>query len=305
MAHVTLAASEPAFTKLFEKVRDSIAFATSNSGDFGPFSASYSAGIRLEGGSIDLKDSPDRVVLSELDVVIDPLTLNLGIDIPEVCVGGFCILWLPFVGCVVHAPKICIFSADPDISFPLNLSNLITSEISGAFNVTPKYYNNPGHAGKSDHRAFFDADQNEWQFYLDPIWLDLDIIDISDTVGNILDAAIQNAINNLLWWLPGWAQDILGWLLGGIVDIVRAILDLADDIDEWLSDLLGVSFGLFDFILTFVADWFASKYPIFHFQDPYPMLQPSGGLIPVLIPVRNVNVNIEETEMIITADIGL
>jgi hypothetical protein len=105
MPHVNLAASEAAFKDLFATFRDSIAFSTSDSGDFGPFSASYSAGVRLEGGDVDLRDAPDRVLIDELDVVIDPLTLSLGIDIPEVCIGGFCILWLPFAGCVIRAPS--------------------------------------------------------------------------------------------------------------------------------------------------------------------------------------------------------
>jgi len=92
MSHINLAISEPTFKDIFEKLRDSIAISTSDSGSFGPFSASYNAGIKLENGDIDLRDAPDRVLIDELDVVLDPLSLNLDIDIPEVCIGGFCIL---------------------------------------------------------------------------------------------------------------------------------------------------------------------------------------------------------------------
>ncbi len=304
MAHINLAASEKAFKGLFENLRDSLAVSTSDSGSFGPFTASYSAGIRLEGGSIDLKDSPDEVHISELDVVIDPLTLTLGIDLPEICVGGWCIIPSPFGGCWVRLPEICIFSANPDITIPLDLSGIITSEISGAFDIDASYFTNPAHAGMSDHQAFFSGNQHEWQFFLDPIWIDFDLIDISDTVGNILDSAIEFAIDGLLGWLPGWVRDALSWLLGGIVDVVRGLLDIVDDIDEWLSDLLGVSFGLFDFILTWVADELAKNFPIFKFEDPYPILAPAPGQIPVLVPVLNVDVDIDETELIISGDIG-
>ncbi len=304
MPHINLAASEDAFQELFNKVRDSLATSTSDSGSFGPFTASYSAGIKLEGGTIDLRDTPDEVRISELDLILDPLTLNLGIDLPEICIGGFCLIWIPFAGCVLRAPSICIFSSNPDFSLNLDLSGLITSELSGAFDIDAQYFNNPGHVGLSDHQAFYSNNQNEWQFYLDPIWLDFDLIDISDTVGNILDAAIQTAINSALGWLPGWAKDILSWLFGGIVDIVRGVLDIVDDVDEWLSDLLGVSFGLFDFVLTWIADELAQDNPIFKFEDPYPMLPASGSTIPVLVPIQNVGVNIESTEAIITADIG-
>ena len=303
MPHINLAASESAFRELFNRLRDSLSIVKSDSGSFGPFTASYSAGIRLEGGTVDLRDSPDEVRINELDVVIDPLTLNLGIDIPEICVGGWCIIPTPF-GCALRLPRYCLFSNDPDINLSLNLGGLITSEISGAFDLKEVYFTNPAHAGLSNHQAYYANKQHEWQFYLDPIWIDFDLIDISDTVGNILDAAIDAAINGLLGWLPGWVKDILSWLLGGIVDIVRALLDIFDDIDEWLSDLFGVSFGLFDFIATWVADELAKKNPVFAFEDPYPMLPPDGSLIPVLVPIRQVDVNIESTEVIISADIG-
>ena len=132
MAHFTAAASEDTFRTLFNGVRDGFSVTTSDSGDFGPFSASYSAGVRLEGGTVDLQ-SDGTVRISELDVVYDPLSLTLGIDIPEICVGGFCIIPNPFGGCLVRAPRICVFSADPDISLPLDLSGLLQSEISGSF----------------------------------------------------------------------------------------------------------------------------------------------------------------------------
>ncbi|MBL0063124.1 MAG: hypothetical protein IPP40_16995 [bacterium] len=57
---------------------------------------------------------------------------------------------------------------------------------------------------------------DKWNIYLDPVWMDIDLIDIADTVGNILDAAIENAVDNLLGWLPGWAKDAIEWILGSI-----------------------------------------------------------------------------------------
>lgn len=303
MTHINLAASEKAFQELFNKVRDSLAFSDSGSAQFGPFTASYSAGIRFEGGKIDLKDTPDEVKLSELDVVIDPLILNLGVDIPEICVGGFCIIPSPF-GCILRAPRVCLFSAEPDINLPLNLSGLITSELSGTFEIKVDYFNNPSNTGLSDHEAFYSGNQNEWQFYLKPgDWLDIDLIDISDTVGNILDAAIESTIGRLLSGL-GVVGDILSFLLGGIVDLVRGVLDIADDFDEWLSDFLGVSLGLFDLISEIIANKLANDNPIFNFKDPYRMLPQSVNLIPVLVPIQKVNVNIENTEMIISANVG-
>ncbi len=304
MSHVNLAVSEAAFGKLVDKLTENISFSKTDGGDFGPFTASYSAGVRFEGGDIDLKDSPDEVVINELDVIYDPLSLTVGIDIPEICVGGFCIIPNPFGGCILRAPRICLFEGDPDASFTLDLGGLIESEISGGFNVVARYFNNPDHAGLTDHQAHEQDKANEWQFFLDPRWLDLDIIDISDTVGNILDGIIDAIVDDLLGGLPGWAKDAIRFVLGGLADLIRGILDIGDDIDEWLSDLLGVSLGLFDFILTFIADKLANENPVFSFEDPYPMLPTSGNLIPVLLPIRNVNPDITNVEFVMTADVG-
>jgi len=304
MAHVNLAVNEAAFKEVFDVLRDNLALSTSDSGSWGPFSASYSAGFRLEGGDIDLKNNPDEVHIDELDIVYDPLSLTLGIDIPELCTPSFCLIWIPFAGCVLRVPSYCIFSADPDISIPIDLGGIIQSEISGAFNVDTRYFNDPANAGMSEHLAQANGVPDKWQFYLEPIWLDLDLIDIADTVGNILDAAIDWAIDTLLGPLPGVIKDIFSWFLGGIVDVIRGILDIGDDIDEWLSDLFGVSFGLFDFVLTEVAKYFANKYPFFEFENPYPIMEATSDLIPVLMPVANIQTDITDTEFVISADIG-
>ena len=54
MNHVTIAASEKAFEQLFKAVRNNFSISKSDSGNFGPFSASYSIKLHLDGGSIQL-----------------------------------------------------------------------------------------------------------------------------------------------------------------------------------------------------------------------------------------------------------
>ncbi len=303
MQHIRIAVSEEAFSALFNRIRDEFSWDNSNSVDLGPFTAGYGVGVRLEGGSINLQNSPDRVVLSELDVVIDPLSLQIGIDLPTICTPSICLFWLPIVGCVLEIPSYCLFEDDIDFGIDLDLGNIIEAEISGAFNVVTNYFNNPANAGQSDHQAYFSDNANRWQFLLDPIWLDLDIIDIADVIGNILDAAIDEAIDNFLSGAPGFVADLIEWLLGGIVDLIVGALDIFDDIDEWLSDLLGTSLGLFDTILTVVAQALAADNPIYEFPEPYPILT-SGSLIPVLLPVANVDVDITDDEFLVLADVG-
>ena len=88
------------------------------------------------------------------------------------------------------------------------------------------------------------------------------------------------------------------------LDLIREILDIADDIDEWLSNLLGVSIGILDFVLTAVADFLAKRFPIFEVEDPYPVLDYDGSLIPVKIPLIGMDVKITEDEMILTSNVG-
>lgn len=309
MPHITLAANEQAFNKLVTRAIEVFHVTHSDSGSFGPFSASYAVGAKLAGGSVDLQND-GTVLIKELDVLYDPLQVTLGLDIPTVTIGGFCIIPRPFGGCLVRAPKIELFGGNPDVSIPINLGGLIQSEISGAFKLVPKYFNNPAKGGLSDHDAYdlkllTSTDiPNQWQLFLDPVWLDIDLIDVADTVGNIIEGLADTIIDTFLGWAPGWARSIVRAILSPVIDLIRAALDIVDDIDEWISNLLGVSLGLFDFIAQVVADYFASKHPVFAFDDPFKMLDGNGPLIPVLVPIRNLDIRVDEQEMVITTDIG-
>lgn len=314
MAHLTIAASENTFKELFESIRDNFQLSKSDYKDFGRFSAGYNIQAHLEGGSVDLR-ADNTVQIKELDIKWDQLDFHLGLDIPEICIGGFCIIPSPFGGCWVRAPRWCLFEHDPDISLTLPLGGLITSEISVTGSLKTKYDIDPARpAGMNDWDAQ-DASPslaNHWQVYIDPQTVDLDIFDIADIVGDLLENAVDAAVDNLLGFLPQWAKDLIKAILGPIIDLIRAILDIADDIQEWISDLLNVSFGLLDFILQLVADYFAKDNPIHEIEDPYPILEEApnpntGGfpmLIPVKIPIRDLTVSNDDKEMVISANIG-
>lgn len=306
MSHLTVAASEKAVITLFNVVRDGVRFSSSDSGSFGPLTASYSVALHLEGGSVDLRDD-NTIRIRELDIKWDTLAVSLGINIPEICVGGFCIIPNPFGGCLVRAPRLCVFSDNPDISFPLDLSDLITSEISVTARPIIKYRVDPGRtADMSDLDAEDAGVPNKWQLFIDPVTVDIDVFDVADIVGDLLEAAIDAAIDTLLGPLPGWAKDLARALLGPIPDLIRTLLDIGDDIGEWLSDLLGVSLGLFNTIINFVADYFANRTPLVEFEDPYPILEadPAVPLIPVKLPIRDLSTRITASELILEANVG-
>lgn len=306
MANLTVAASEAAVNKLFKSVRDNLPLEYrefSKSGSWGPFQAGIDVLYHLEGGNIDLQ-SDGTVKLSELDVKWDTLRLNLGLDIPEFCIGGKCIIKVSGK-CILRLPRICFFGASPDVSIPINLSGLITAEISGALRIIPKYFLNPEKGPLSDHQAHDQDKANQWQIFLKPDWLDLDIIDVADTVGDLVENIFDAIIDSLFGWAPVWAQDIIRTVFSWLVDGIRAILDIGDDIQEWISNLLGVSFDILDFIAQLIADYMAKKKPIFHLEDPYPILASDtvDGItrIPVLAPVANLGVTVNDKEMILEA----
>jgi hypothetical protein len=304
MSHVTVAVSETAFKELFAALRDNFTFSKSDSADFGPFSASYSVALHLEDGTVDLQ-SGNKVSITELDIKFDTLQAGVGFDIPEICVGGWCIIPTPW-GCALNFPKICVFSADPDIGINLDLSGIVTSEISVVASPVVKYKIDPGRApGMSDLDAEYAGVPNMWQIFIDPVTVDIDLFDISDIVGDLLENAVKDAIDDLLWFLPDFAKDLIWAILGPVIDLIRAILDLPDDIAEWFANLLGVSLGLFNAVTTVVADYFAKQYPLYEFEDPYPILPASSGLIPVKIPIKGLAVQVDADEMVLKASVGV
>lgn len=306
MSHLTVAVSESAAMRLFENLRDGVNISSSDSGTFGPFSASYAVAFHLEGGTLDFR-SDGSVQIRELDIKWDTLALTIGFDIPEICIGGFCILGIPFDGCAVRAPRWCAFSGNPDITVPLDLSGLLTSEVS--FRAAPvlKHFTDPTRPPTMDYLSAQAAGiPDKWQVFIDPITVDIDIFDVADIVGDLLEDAVDAAIDGLLGWMPGWAQDLIRAIMGPVIDLVRAILDIPDDIEEWVSDLLGVSLGLLDFIATAVGDYFAAQTPLIEIEDPLEILEedPSVPLIPVKIPIAKLAVTVSDTEMVLEGDIG-
>jgi hypothetical protein len=303
MSHFTVASSEAAVSKLFEGIRDGFSVDESDSVNFGPFTAGYDVGFHLEGGTVDLQNN-GNILIKELDIKWDKLRVFAGIDIPELCIGGFCIIPSPW-GCILRAPRICVFDDNPDLGIDLDLSGLLTSEISIAAKPKLSYFIDPARpAGMS----WLDAEDanvaNKWQLFIDPDWVDIDVFDWADIVGDLLDDAINTAVDDLLWFLPGWAKSLIHAILGPVVDLVRAILDIGDDIDEWLSNLLGVSLGLFDLIITLVADYFAGKTPLLSIEDPFPIMPYKNGLIPVKLPIEQLGITINDKEMVLAATLG-
>jgi hypothetical protein len=302
MNHVTIAASEKAFEQLFKAVRNNFSVSKSDSGAFGPFSASYSIKLHLDDGSIQLNND-GTIEIKNVDVVFDILKVQVCFDLPGFCIGGWCIVPDPWNGCLVSFPGFCIGGP---ICIPLDLSGLVSEINDIKAHLTPRYYVDPARLPVwSDLDAEFAGKSNMWQIYIDPDWVSVDPIDIPATIGNIVENVLKTAINNLFpSWLPGWAKDLIWAFLGPLLDMLKSALGFLDDFQDFLQNLLGNTFDILGFIETAVADYFANKYPIYQFEDPYPLLPQSGVLIPVKIPLRNLTATVNTNEMIVLADVG-
>ncbi len=302
MSHITIAASANAFTQLFNALRNNFHFSKSDSANFGPFSASYAVALHLANGAVHLRDD-DVIEVQHLDIVWDTLKVQICFNLPGFCLPSFCIVPDPWNGCLVGFPGLCIGGP---ICAPLDLSGLVSEVEDLQARLNPVYWVDPARLpGWSDLDAEFAGHPNKWRIFIDPVEVFVNPIDIPASIGNILENIVKSAIDDLLpSWVPGWAKDWLFSLLGPILDLVKGILGIVGSIEDWLSDLLGNQFNLIALIETAIADYFANQYPLYEFEDPYPILPASGGLIPVKLPIRNLSATINSSEMVVLADVG-
>ncbi|MEJ5252378.1 MAG: hypothetical protein HPY54_15870 [Chthonomonadetes bacterium] len=304
MAHFTLAVSEGTFRRSFDLLKRNLRFSKSDQASFGIFVAGYDVRAHLEGGTLDLR-ADNTISVRELDIRWDRLRFTLGINIPEICVGGGCIN-MPWPIPDICLPRVCVFSGNPDISISPDLAAFVAQEVSFTGRVVARYFDASVPPPLPDLCAPIRIeplpDHNQWHIHIDPQTIDVDLFDFPDIVGNLIENTLSNAVRAII--PGGFVRDIILAIIGGIADFIRFLLDIPDEIDEWLSDLFNVSFGLLDFIGTLVLDFFSTCNPIYRIDDPFELLPASNGLIPVRIPLRNLSVRVNDAEMVAEVDIG-
>ncbi|MDP3089868.1 MAG: hypothetical protein Q8N04_04280 [Nitrospira sp.] len=238
---------------------------------------------------IDPAVGGSRGQLKELDWKWDRLAVRVGLDIPKVTVGGWCILPKPWGGCAIRLPEKNFFAQDPDFDVQFDFAGL-RHEISTAFDV--------------DVRK--NAADKLYQLFLDPeMPLDVDLLDISDMVGDFLDRLVRTLVDKVFSFLPSAARSIVNAILGGIAKLVRKILDIGDDLMEWISEKIGISLGLFNLLASAILELFFKPEPIFEVEDPYPVLKAEGSEPSVTLDITNLSVLFDKGEqsMIVAIDI--
>ena len=162
MSDITIAASANAFEQLFIALRDNFTFSKSDSANFGPFSASYSIALHLEGGTLTLNDD-NTIEVQDIDVVWDTLEVQVCFNLP--CVPSFCVVPDPWNGCLVGFTGFCFGS----ICATIPLNGLVSKISDLKASLAPKYYVDPARLpGWSDLDAEFAGHPNKWRIFIDP-----------------------------------------------------------------------------------------------------------------------------------------
>lgn len=279
-SHITAAVSESTFRRIFEVVRDTGLFKITA----GPSkvsllgvtgSAKANIEFHLDNGTIQFQND-NTIRIDELDIKWDKLEATLGIDLPSLCFKA-CV---PFTDICTDLG--CLFEGDPDFSIPISIPAIFTTEVS--LNASLKTYYSIG-------------TPKEWLVYITPSRVDVDIIDIADTVGDLLDSLLDDAIKTI--GLPDWADFLADQLVG----IVRGLLDIPDDVGEWLQGLIFDTLGIEITIESYVTKWLADKTPIFRLENPVQVVEAEADLIPVNIPILFLSARVNADEMILEADV--
>lgn len=314
MAQLTVAISEHLVQEAVQGMIKGFRFSTSGSTPPGGFTASYEVELHLEGGTVDLRDD-NTILIKELDVKWDKLKLTLGIDIPEVCTPDICLIPIPFDGCALELPGFCVFSGNPDISIPLDLGNLITSELSVSAGPMIRYVVHPQRdPNLSDWDNEENGHANKYQIFVNPDYAQFDLFDIPDMAGDLAEA-INKAIKEILegMGLPDLAVDLIMALLGPIPNLLRDVLDLGDDFGEWMLDLIGDQLGFLKAIALAIADYFNVNLSVFEVSDPYRIMaevKPDPNdpkvipMVAVKLPITQLDAHINTDEMVLEGSVG-
>ncbi|EIX9042397.1 TPA: hypothetical protein ACXR0I_002946 [Klebsiella variicola subsp. variicola] len=220
-----------------------------------------------------------RGYLKEIDWKWDRLAVNVGLDIPKIKIGGWCLLKVAGA-CIIKLPEKSFFETDPDINIQFDFAGL-RHEISTAFDIDVQH--NP--ANKT------------FDLLLKPqMPLDVDLLDVADMAGDFLDFLVKTLVDRIFKILPDWAKSIVNAILGGIVKLVRKLLDIGDDLSEWISEKIGVSLGIFNMVASTLLALFFKPTSIFSLADPYVILPGKNDEPKVIMDISNVNVMFDNNE---------
>lgn len=286
---LTVAVREGTLKEIFKIIGNQFKWSQFGSDSFGPFSVSYGIAVSVHNSELELRS--DHQMTVSLDVNVDTLFVDFGIDIPEITIPGFCLIppGFPKDWCAVWIPGTSFFSANPDITLPLDISGILSVALT--LTAAPVFY-------------YGEGTPNRWMLFIDPDpnLTNLTINGIGDIPGTLLENAINAAIASL--GLPDWATDVIEAILGPLVDVIKGILGIVGDAAVWLINFIGDTLGLWNLLKDAVLEYIGSSVPLFQLPDPLPVIPAQTPEIEVSIPISFLGATVNDTELILQADIG-
>jgi hypothetical protein len=309
MSQFTLALNKSVLTQLLQAAESGFYTVVNDTKTSGAFTASYDIGVKLQGGTFTL--SPGNIDIDNVNVVNDPSTFGLTIQLPNFCTPSFTI---PIIN--VTVPSVCVFSSPPQIHLDLDLKNYLDIKVSVHAGAVLQHFNNPAWLPALSNMDAYKAHAlNAWHIFAHPSSVDV-TIHITGSLAVAFATAVQNAFNNLISPLPGWAKAIVIAIVGPVVVFIEAILGITGAVGDFILGLLTTLFNLASVLQTPIAQYFASKY-FFSLSDPVPIPFKDPAIPPVVpaptppvdwnplfIFIRNPALAISSDELVVSADIA-
>jgi len=238
MSHFKIAVSEQFFQYMLSKIRNKHFAPPSKVTDLGRgYKYSITSEFTIDNGSIDFLAN-NTIKIKELDINFLRLDVDFYVKFEEYCVDVPCFLvpWL----CTIPenasgaSKEFCFYEGSPTYVFSIDLAPFIKkTEIS--LNCKPKKRKG--------------ADQ--WEVFLEferyPV--DIDLIDVADTVGDLFKNTIKKVAEDNL---PGGdLADAALKIIGKIEDLLRKVIDFEDDLREWIVEKIKFDI-IFDFLNLFI-----------------------------------------------------
>jgi hypothetical protein len=299
MTQLTLAINERALEQIFGSFIEVFRFSTNSSTSGNPRFAIDVAAHFERGDFALVPPDPHSPIFtggffSLTDVVIkwDKLDFTATVHIPPVTLGNFCLIPNPLGGCILHIPGVTFF--DFDLSATIAIDNIVDSRVDIA--IAPQV------------DRYWNSDDNTYKWRVTPhdVWQQVQLIDVADTIGDLIDDLISEFVDSLLSFLPDWARAIIDAVLHGVANFIRALLSLPADLVDWLSNLLRVSLDPFDLIFQLLADYFQKKLSLYELDDPITLLSTETQPVPlpaVTAPVTDLVTCVQADEFVIGVSI--
>jgi hypothetical protein len=290
MADLQIDIDKAVFDDIWNKIRSTLRLDLEDKLPYRACSVSYVIKAHVEDGDIRF-NSPSQsqpsgsVEVRDIHILWETISLTFAVDLKEVSVGGQCILYNPITDeCIERLPVRTFFGDNPDIEFTLIIPPF-RSEL--GFEATVETYKTA----------------SDWMAKLVPASIDIDPIDVADTIADLFERLFRDALEGIIPDGPVGRQ--IRRILGQIVVLMRKVLDWPDKFEEYLESILNDDINLTDKL--FLKKWLTNelaKNPVLVTPAQYELLEQDGSLSAVSVPITAFDATFFDNCLRVTANLS-